>query len=79
MNNLKIIPPAYFPANSAQITLPICDKTITVKYENRKSGSRRIYLDGKELSLEFDAFREVKYAVIPKGLLTQNCVFLITD
>jgi cellobiose phosphorylase len=79
MNNLKIIPTAYFPSNSAQITLPVCDKMITLKYENRKLGERKIYLNGKELPLEFDKLREVNYAIIAKTALTNDCTILVTD
>lgn len=42
---LEINPTNYFPSDEVDITLPIKGKTVTVKYQNKHSGERKIYVN----------------------------------
>ncbi len=79
LNGIKIAPAGYFPSEKAQISLKIKNCNVTVKYENKNSGSRKITLDGKELPLQFDSLRNINYAQIDKTDLSDNAVISITD
>ena len=79
MNDLKVIPANYIPADNAEITLPIGNNDITVKYENSNSGERKFYLDGKELETSFDSIRNTPFVIISKKILRDGCVILIKD
>lgn len=79
INNVKIIPSAYFPANKAEITLSICNKTITCRYENRNQGERQFYLNGERVETNFDSLRNTSYISIDKKILTNHCTILIID
>ncbi len=79
INDVKIIPSAYFPAAHAKITLSICGKVINCEYENRNLGERQIYFNGERLELTFDSIRSTPYVIISKKDLTNDCTILIVD
>ena len=79
MDDVKIMPSAYFPAKNAQMKLNICNKAITVKYENRGQGRRQIFLSGDPLELRFDKLRNTYGAIVPKSALADNNTVLVID
>ena len=79
IDELKIAPAKSFPSDEAEITLPVGDKKLTVKYENRNSGLRRIYIDGRETELSFDPVRNTSYLLLSKALMSQNCQIIVVD
>ena len=46
---LKIAPAAYFPCVRAELRLKVRDCTVTVRYENKKNGKRRLRVNGETL------------------------------
>lgn len=79
MNDVKFIPSAYFPSSQAEITLSICGKKVTCRYENRNSGERQFYLNGQRIEASFDKMRNTSYIVVDKKALTDNCTILVID
>jgi cellobiose phosphorylase len=79
MNDVKVIPANYIPADNAEITLQVGTDNVTVKYENCNSGERKFYLDGKELVSSFDQIRNTPFVVVSKKDLHDGCVILIKD
>ena len=79
MDAVKIIPAAYFPAKNASLSVTICGKPVTVQYENRNEGTRRILFNGKELALDFDTMRNTSYATIAKKDLAKANRIVVID
>lgn len=48
-SKLKIAPAAYFPCVRAELRLKVRDCTVTVRYENKKNGKRRLRVNGETL------------------------------
>lgn len=79
MDSVKITPAAYFPTDKAEITLSICGRKVTFRYENRAQGERGFYLNGQKLDVAFDHMRNTPYVVIDKKDLADNCTVIIVD
>ena len=79
LNDLKIIPSAYFPSKKAELQITIVNSKVKLIYENKGIGTRQILLNGEPLTLQTDKIRNVDYALIPKNKLTDNCVIKVID
>ena len=79
IDKIKICPAKCFPSNAAEITLPVGDKKLTVKYDNRNRGMRHIYIDGREAELCIDPVRDTVYALVSKEYMSDNCLITISD
>ena len=49
-DELELNPTNYFPCDEAEITLPIKNKKVTIRYQNKHSLKRKIYVNGEEFS-----------------------------
>ncbi len=79
MNGIKVAPGAYFPAKSAEMSLDIKNKRVTVKYLNENSKERKIFLNGEELKTETDAMKKLRFAYIPTSALNDVNEIVIKD
>ena len=79
LSKVKIIPANYFPTDKAEISVKICGKNITVKYQNNGNKKRRIIVNGKEIEPLYDNVREAYYTEISKIDLQQNSVIEVMD
>ena len=48
IEGLRIQPPAYFPAEKAEISLNVKGSRITLKYEDKNAGVRKVKIEGAE-------------------------------
>lgn len=79
LSALKISPADYFPCKKASVSLTVKGCRLTVKYEDRGEGVRRIYFGDEELPLICDGIRKNYYAVIDDGKLLPRTEIRITD
>ena len=78
-DGLQLTPAAYFPCNSARITLDVKGRSVTINYKNEGNGIRAIALNGEALPLTYDAVRETYTVHVPTDRLTDGAVFTVTD
>jgi hypothetical protein len=76
---VRIQPPAYFPAERAEITLNVKGAKLTLKYEDTKSGSRTTTIEGAEYTEEFDTLMNTTVYYLPAEKMGKEITITIKD
>ncbi len=79
LDGLKIAPARFMPCKKAEISLEIKGSQVTLRYENRGEGKRRMYLGEQELVLGYDDIADVEIAVIDREQLEDCAVITVMD
>lgn len=79
LGGLKIQFPEYFPASSGEITVPVRDAVVTLRYENAGNGERSVTVDGAEYTESFDFLRNIPVFFIPESALKGNITVTVRD
>lgn len=79
LGGLKIRTPAEMPCEKAEITMSVKGKTVTLRYENKGEGKRRISIDGAEIATAYDEQFATRTAYIPAEDITEGMTITVTD
>lgn len=79
LNGIKIQMASQLPFDSLNAEVTIKGLHVQFSYENKHSGKRSIYLDGKQLETEYDELMETEKAYIPNDALHENSKIVICD
>ncbi|MBR6676143.1 MAG: hypothetical protein IKL24_02295 [Clostridia bacterium] len=80
IDGVRIQPPAYFPAERAEITLNVKGASLTLTYEDKKNGTRNVVIEGADgYTEEFDSLMNTTCYYIPAEKLTDKVTVKITD
>jgi len=80
IDGVRIQPPAYFPAEKAEITLNVKDSVVTLKYENKGIGTRTCTITGAEdYTSEFDSLMNTTVYYIPNEKMGEKITIEICD
>lgn len=72
LNGVYIKPSGYFPCKTAEIKLSVKNSRISLKYENKNIGSRKFYLNGKEINTSFDEFLNTEFIFLSDDKLSDD-------
>ena len=79
LSGLRIQFPAYFPARSGEITVPVRDAVVHIEYEDTGAGKRTITVDGADYTEQFDSLMNIPVLFIESDKLHGNINIKITD
>lgn len=79
MDGLTLSPASYMPTSKASVDFMLKGKNVSVAYENKKTGKREIFHNGKSLELEYDAVSKNYKAFIKNCDINDGDIILITD
>lgn len=79
LSGLRLQFPEYFPALCGEITVPVKDATVHIKYEDTGVGRRSVRIDGAEYTEEFDTLMNIPVFSIAAENLHGNIEVTVTD
>ena len=80
LTGLRIQTPAYFPAQSGEITLNVKNSKVTLSYENKGEGKRSVVITGTNgYTEEFDSLMNIPTFFIPAENMGEEITVKITD
>ncbi|MBQ7715735.1 MAG: hypothetical protein IJT70_07695 [Clostridia bacterium] len=79
LGGIRIQPPKYFPAKRGEINIKIKDTDVTLRYEDRGEGERRIELEGAEGERSFDTLMDIPVVYVPNSSLGEKLTVTVTD
>lgn len=80
IDGVRIQPPAYFPAERAELTLNVKGTKLTFKYENKGSGLRTASIEGVEnYKEEFDSLMDTTVYYIPAEAMGEEITITVND
>lgn len=80
IEGLRIQPPAYFPAEKAEISLNVKGARVTLKYEDKNAGVRKVKIEGAEDYItEVDTLMGTTCYFIPADMLSNEITISVKD
>jgi hypothetical protein len=80
IDGVRIQPPAYFPAEKAEIEINVKNSRVTLKYENKGKGVRTTTITGAEgYTEEFDSLMNTTVYYIPNEKMGEKITIEICD
>ena len=79
LEGLRIQTPKYFPAKRGEISIKIGDTDLTLIYEDRGEGERKIEIEGAKYEESFDELMDIPVCFIPAENLSDKLTVTVTD
>ncbi len=79
LDGLKICTPGYMPTTSCGIAMKIKDSAIELSYRNEGNGVRKFFVDGEEVSPQFDPIMNIPTVYIANADLKDGMKIEVVD
>ncbi len=79
LDGLRIQTPAYFPAQSGEITVNVKNSKVTLSYKNKGQGKRTVEINGADYTESFDSLMNINAYYLPESAMGEEITIKICD